>query len=297
MAPASGPSPPAQERTRRIVDYYTQAGPDYSLWSNRFNMHFGFYRKGMNPFDLEAMLEQMNREVLGLLALDPAAPRRILDMGCGVGATVRFAERSLPHVGTTGLTLVPWQAEQAVVLNRRAGAGARATIVRGDFTEAPFAGASFDGVYALESSCYAPGATKEPLVREMYRVLKPGARFVVADAFLKTEQRMNPLARACYRALCECWSLEALGEIHRFSACLEQVGFRDVRIENISRNVTPSVLHIPRPVAAFLIRQVPHARPPRVAHQWGNMLAGPLLMGFALDRSRSGYFMVSGVKP
>ena len=37
--------------------YYEEAGPDYAAWSPNFNMHFGFFRRGMNPFDREAMLE------------------------------------------------------------------------------------------------------------------------------------------------------------------------------------------------------------------------------------------------
>ena len=29
--------------------YYEEAGPDYATWSPNFNMHFGFFRRGMNP--------------------------------------------------------------------------------------------------------------------------------------------------------------------------------------------------------------------------------------------------------
>ena len=36
--------------------YYEEAGPDYAAWSPGFNMHFGFFRWGMNPFHREAML-------------------------------------------------------------------------------------------------------------------------------------------------------------------------------------------------------------------------------------------------
>jgi SAM-dependent methyltransferase len=281
---------------RTIVDYYTDAGPDYGLWSKHFNMHFGFYRSGMNPLDLEGMLAQMNREVLDRLDLDSAAGGHILDLGCGLGATARFAAKTMPNVRVSGVTIVPWQVEQAAALNRGAETNGRVNVVHGDYTAVPFAAGTFDGAYALESSCYAPGFGKEPLIDEAYRILKPGARFVVADAFLKTERWMDPFSRACYAALCRCWSLENLGEIHRFVAHLEGVGFGDIRVVNISRNVTPSVLHIPRPVVAFLLRQLTRPEPTRAARQWGNMLAGPLLIGFALDRTRSGYFLVSCAK-
>ena len=35
-----------------LVTYYTEAGMDYRAWSRNFNMHFGFYRWGMNPLAL-----------------------------------------------------------------------------------------------------------------------------------------------------------------------------------------------------------------------------------------------------
>src|ERR1700721_58610 len=101
--------------------YYEEAGPDYAAWSACFNMHFGFFRWGMNPFQREAMLEQMNLEVLDRLHLNPepsaCSPARILDMGCGLGATLRSFARRLRGADLNGITLVPWQLEQGRQLN------------------------------------------------------------------------------------------------------------------------------------------------------------------------------------
>jgi MPBQ/MSBQ methyltransferase len=60
--------------------YYADAGPDYSAWSPNFNMHFGYFRRGMNPFRLEPMLERMNREILARLRLQPQQHTRVLDI-------------------------------------------------------------------------------------------------------------------------------------------------------------------------------------------------------------------------
>src|ERR1700674_331345 len=188
-----------------IVSYYTEAGSDYRAWSKQYNMHFGMFRKGMNPFNLEKMLERMNYEVLKLLQLDPVRPQRVLDMGCGLGATARYAASMCSNLNVSGITIVPWQAEQAAELARSSPDSEKIAILAGNYTATPFPNTSFDGVYALESSCYAPGHSKESLLREMYRVLKPGGRFAVADAFLKTMRGMNPFTRHCYRALCKCW--------------------------------------------------------------------------------------------
>src|SRR5450432_2845717 len=79
-----------------LEQYYREAGPDYAAWSREFNMHFGYYRAGANPLRRETMLEQMNAEVLARLQLRAEAPR-LLDLGCGLGATLRSFARRLPH--------------------------------------------------------------------------------------------------------------------------------------------------------------------------------------------------------
>jgi len=33
-----------------LAEYFSEAGPDYYAWSHAFNMHFGYFRWGMNPF-------------------------------------------------------------------------------------------------------------------------------------------------------------------------------------------------------------------------------------------------------
>ena len=105
----------SEERFQR---YYEEAGPDYAAWSPDFNMHFGYFRSGMNPFNRDTMLEQMNREVLDRLRLSTMPFARILDMGCGLGATLRSFACALPLADLHGITLVPWQLEHGRRLNQ-----------------------------------------------------------------------------------------------------------------------------------------------------------------------------------
>ena len=58
---AAPPAAPAAN-SRSFQRYYEEAGPDYAAWSPHFNMHFGFFRWGMNPLKREAMLEQIDRK-------------------------------------------------------------------------------------------------------------------------------------------------------------------------------------------------------------------------------------------
>src|ERR1700731_2142645 len=158
----------SEKAIQEIVQYYTEIGPDYWQWSKSFNMHFGYYRMGMNPFDLESMLRQMNQEIIRRLALDHEKPLRILDLGCGLGATARQLTAALPHAQVSGITIVPWQARRASELTQHHLAADRVEFLVGDYTALPFGSSTFDGVYALESSCYAPGSDKAGLLQEMW---------------------------------------------------------------------------------------------------------------------------------
>src|SRR6516165_6046774 len=86
-----------------LEQYYREAGPDYAAWSPEFNMHFGYYRAGANPLRRESMLEQMNVEVLARLHLADNPEPMLLDLGCGLGATLRSIARRLPHARLLGL--------------------------------------------------------------------------------------------------------------------------------------------------------------------------------------------------
>lgn len=256
--------------------YYEEAGPDYAAWSASFNMHFGFFRCDMNPFNREAMLEQMNREVLDRLHLAAGRPR-VLDMGCGLGATLRSFARRLTSAELHGITLVPWQLEQGRFLNQSC-SEASITLSLGNYERSQYNSTSFDGVYAIESSCYGTGANKSRLIREAHRLLRPGGRIVVADGFLG-RCKLHGAQRVIYRRLCDCWAIDTLGEIDPFTRELECAGFRDIAIEQAQCRVTASVLHVPWVTLKFLLTEVVFGRRKMTRARWNNVLA-PLLLPF-----------------
>lgn len=258
--------------------YYEEAGPDYAAWSASFNMHFGFFRRGMNPFDREAMLEQMNREVLDRLQLTTASPR-ILDMGCGLGATLRSIARALPSANLYGVTIVPWQIEEGLRLNQFASRATKIELHLSDYERTGFPSALFDAVYAIESSCYSNGSNKARLIREAHRLLRPGGRLVVADGFRGSGKFHGP-QRWIYRKLCDCWVIDTFGEVDDFTRELERAGFRDIAVERLQTRVTPSVFHVPWVTLKFLLTDVVFGPRKMTRARWNNVLA-PVLLPFA----------------
>ena len=292
---ASGTEPSTVER-ERLIAYYESAGPDYGAWSRGFNMHFGFYRWGVNPFRRESMLEEMNRQVLARLALDAACKGLILDLGCGVGATVRAAAARFPSAHVLGVTLVPWQVETGNAWNRRLGIHPRARLDLVDYTQTALPSAAAAGALAIESACHAAGSDKAPLVAEAARILEPGARFVVADAFLKRPDRaLDPVSKRLNDLLNRSFVLPQLPQIEHFTAALAQHGFSKVTVEDISWRVAPSVMYAPYVVASFVLTKL--LRHETLGEYTRNNLRGSLMCSLlGINRLKYGYYIVSATR-
>jgi len=294
IAPAAVPSPALDE-------YYSEAGPDYAAWSAAYNMHFGYFRWGANPFHREPMLERMNLEILDRLRIPAATPAHILDMGCGVGATLRSLAPRLPHATLTGITIVPWQIERATQLNQTARGAeridtARIHLVQGDYEQTAFDSASFDAAYALESSCHAHGRDKALFLAEAHRLLRPGGRLVVADGFLRRDLALIGPQRALYRRLCECWVIETFAELSLFLHTLTSLNFTDIKVERAQLRVAPSTFHIPLVTAKFLLTDVVFGKRRMTRARWNNILAPVILPLLGAPLGPLEYCIVSATK-
>jgi MPBQ/MSBQ methyltransferase len=289
--PQISPSPVSLEQ------YYREAGPDYAAWSRGFNMHFGYYRAGANPLDREAMLEQMNAEVLARLQVEEIAHPRLLDLGCGLGATLRSFARRLPRATLSGVTPVPWQVEQARALNKTAGCGERVSVIEGDYEDARLLPhGEFDGVYALESSCHAHGADKGVFLEQAHRLLRPGGRIVVADGFLTNGRFISELQHSIYRKLCECWVVKEFARLDLFTSRLERLGFREITIEHLHMRVAPSVAHIPWVTLKFLLTDVVFGKRAMTRARWNNILAPVLVPLVTVPLGPVTYCMITAKK-
>jgi MPBQ/MSBQ methyltransferase len=280
-----------------LEQYYREAGPDYAAWSRDFNMHFGYYRAGANPLRREAMLEQMNAEVLKRLNVENVASPSLLDLGCGLGATLRSFARRMPSAKLVGITRVPWQVEKARALCEAAGFDGRIGVVKCDYEDTGLLTSSYyDGAYALESSCHAHGADKAVLLEEAYRLLRPGGRLVVADGFLASGRFVSRRQKRIYRKLCECWVIEELGQIQLFTARLKQLGFKEITVEHLQMRVAPSVLHIPWVTLKFLVTDVIFGRRAMTRARWNNVLAPLLLPLVSAPLGPVTYCMITATK-
>jgi len=276
-----------------LVTYYTEAGMDYRAWSRNFNMHFGFYRWGMNPLGLESMLEEMSRQVFRRLAL--ADGMKVLDLGCGLGAPARALIQQHAVVATA-VTKVEWQIAMARKLSEGIPALGTVDWTLGDFTALDLPGGAFQAAFSIEACCHAAGDDKEPFVRECSRLLAPGAKLVVADGFMKRSAGLPRWYATLLGYMTRNWAVERFADLPAFLACLERHGFTVLAAEDISWRIAPSVLHVPRVTLKFLAGELLLRRKKLNGVRWGHLIACLLSPFIGLGRRYFGYYLVTARK-
>jgi SAM-dependent methyltransferase len=180
-------------------------------------------------------------------------------------------------------------------LNLAAGYGNRISVIEADYEDSALPSSSYDGVYALESSCHAKGADKAVLLAEAHRLLRSGGRLAVADGFL-AGRCLSGLQRRIYRKLCECWVIEQLAQLDQFTARLGKLGFTEIRAENLQLRVAPSVMHVPWVSLKFLLNDVAFGERAMTRARWNNVLAPVLLPLVSAPLGPISYFMITATK-
>lgn len=112
----------------------------------------------------------------------------ILDVGCGTGVLTRRAgEAAGPAGSSTGID--PAQYMIRVAKENAQRLGSRTEFRLAAIEQLPFENARFDVVLSSLMLHHLPSDLKRQGLREVYRVLKPGGRFVVVDFY----RPANPL--------------------------------------------------------------------------------------------------------
>lgn len=280
----------SESNEEKITQFYNNATEDYEFWSKDLNMHFGYYVPfTTNAFKRDSMLHRMNEQIFSQLNI-AKKNTHVADLGCGMGATMKYGIDHYPELKVTGCTISPFQVTHGnKLLNSE-----RAEIVEADYRNTKLRSDSFDGAYAIESFCHS-GCAPEAL-KEAHRILKPEGTLVIADAFCKKPRSsMNVLTKKVHDKLSKSWSLEKLGNIKEVEQELYKLGFREVSVENIWYRVAPSVLHVPFAITGFILKKLFRGEPLK-KESWDNLKGSfyALLTGLCL--TDFGYYIITAKK-
>lgn len=208
-------------------DYYDGPADEIyrTLWQD--NVHLGTWRPGDT---LQQAMARTNEVMADRAAVPQGA--RVLDVGCGYGATALFLAQQR-GCQVTGINISEKELELARERAAQSGLDDQATFAYGDFHDIPYPDGSFDVVWSQEA--FLHGVNKQTILAECHRVLRPQGRLVISDlvarAHLSDDERERIYARLRLR---EMWSPE------EYVAGLEDAGFAIVDQDDWADNVAPT---------------------------------------------------------
>ena len=154
----------------------------------------------------------------------------VLELGPGPGFSTDLMRRSVERLVT-----IEVDAELAASLRSRL-RGSNVQVVAGDATAMPFRDAQFSGVVSFTMLHHVPSAElQDRLLRQVWRVLRPGGVFVGSDSLQSWVMRVIHIGDTLVPV-----------DPNSFAARLEAAGFRVVEIEE---NSSAFRFHAQRPAA------------------------------------------------
>lgn len=132
----------------------------------------------------EQAFHYVDDRIAEVIQRTPAAtgPLHVVDLGCGVGASLCYLAARLPIRGS-GITLSPVQARLAAERAREAGLSDRVVCVEGSYDDLPRTIPPADVAYAIES--FAHATAPERFFAECGRLVKAGGALVICDDFTR----------------------------------------------------------------------------------------------------------------
>jgi tocopherol O-methyltransferase len=156
----------------RIIRHYDELSSYYrDLWG--IHIHHGYWTTGQET--KEEAQEQLIKELVSRAKIENGA--RILDVGCCLGGTAIYLNRSL-GADVVGITISPEQTKIGNDLARRSGAKVKLIVMDAENLQIDD---SFDVVWSVEAISHL--GKKPEFFRSSSRLLKMGGKLVIADWF------------------------------------------------------------------------------------------------------------------
>jgi arsenite methyltransferase len=245
-----------------IRSYYERSRLGYRLvHSEQGAMHMA-----LNP---DGVFDRAGYEGQARLVAERLEPtsRDVLELACGNGYNLRLLAARDPGLRLVGIDLVGAQVRRA---NRALAGlpGARALV--GDFQALPFADASQDAVFVVESLCHATDLAR--VFAEVARVLIPGGRFVVVDGW-RTEafEGLPVVVREATVAVERAMAVAAGQPLEQWKRAAATCGLRVAEELDLTAQIEPNLERLAAIAERFLSR-------PRLARAAQVVAPRPLIL-------------------
>lgn len=195
-------------------------GVHYGLWDNETS----------NLFEAQQNTNEYVKQKLELIQGD-----KILDAGCGVGGTMVFLAEKY-GISVTGISISSGQIKRGQIFTKKHNLSHILNFQKDDYHNTSFPDNSFDKIYAIESADHANPARK--FISEMQRILKPGGRLLIVDAFLsKPQDQFDVKGKKYLDNLCDAWGLPNPQTIEEWLLKMKTIGFQDIITDKLTHKV------------------------------------------------------------
>jgi SAM-dependent methyltransferase len=265
-----------------VADYYDRHTRSFVAWGQGGGagaIHRAVWGPGVRD-GLEAfhyVEDRIVELVRGLPASSSA--RHVVDLGCGVGASVCYLATLLP-VQVTGITLSPRQTDLAARRIAEAGLTDRARCICADYSDLPSDLPRADLAFAIESFVHAPDPVR--FFEQCARITRPGGALVICDDFRRASHGIE--AERAIREFRAGWHVNTLIGADELRELAIGAGFAHERTLDLSSYLEIHRLR-DRLVAGLLwpLRPIPAAR------RWCDHLFGGHALQTCLGRGWIGY--------
>lgn len=157
---------------------------------------------------------------------------RVLELGSGQGANAVYLASKFPGATFIGLDLFPAKREDTL---------ANLTIRRQDYSTMPdFEDESFDVIYGIETLVHH--THKEPVLREIRRVLKPDGVFVVFDyALSRRLETFSPERQTTVALISKGGNAAMIESVEEWETHFADAGFRITETDDLTKEIMPDL--------------------------------------------------------
>lgn len=249
------------ETTAEIARYYEQSRLGYRFVHSREGaMHMALNPSG--TFDPSGYDGQAN---LVWERMDGAITD-VLELACGNGYNLGLLAPRDRARRYRGIDLVPSQIERA---RETLAHEPNVELAVGDFQSLAFADGSQDLVFVVESFCHATDLARA--FEEVRRVLRPGGRFVVIDAW-RTERYVEASAavRQTAARVERAMAVAGAETVDEWKATAREHGLEPIEVLDLSEQIKPNLERLAKGANKFLSH-------PRLASIARALLPRPLI--------------------
>jgi SAM-dependent methyltransferase len=182
---------------RRYYDRNTRSFLEYGHGAAAGSIHRAVWAPGISTREEAFRYVQDQIVAVASERLPASLLTHVVDLGCGVGASLCYLASRLPVAAATGVTVSGIQAALARERVVQAGLAGRVDCLEGDFTALPADIGQADLAFAIES--FVHGSDPSAFLAEAARLVRARGILIVCDDFLPGPRRL-PQRGGCWRS-------------------------------------------------------------------------------------------------